>query len=60
MNGHFNCMAFANTEAKTLRFDVVLSFDIDKEKALQILFDEIQNAYPGYKIQITPDIDISD
>lgn len=51
---------YANTEEKTLRFDVVLSFDIDKEKALEILFEEIETAYPDYKVQITPDIDISD
>ena len=51
---------YANTEEKSLRFDVVLSFDIDKEKALQILLEEIKQAYPGYKIQITPDLDISD
>ena len=51
---------YANIEEKSLRFDVVLSFDIDREKALQILLEEIKQAYPGYKIQITPDIDISD
>lgn len=51
---------YANIEQKSLRFDVVLSFDIDREKALQILLDEITNAYPDYKIQITPDVDISD
>lgn len=51
---------YANIEEKSLRFDVVLSFDIDREKALQILLDEIKKAYPEYKIQITPDVDISD
>ncbi len=51
---------YANVEEKSLRFDVVLSFDIDKEQALKILFEEIQKAYPSYKIQIVPDVDISD
>lgn len=51
---------YANVEEKTLRFDVVLSFDIDKEKALQILLKETQKSYPTYKIQIIPDVDISD
>ena len=51
---------YANIEENSLRFDVVLSFDIDREKALQILLEEIKQAYPDYKIQITPDIDISD
>ncbi|MBO4707161.1 MAG: cation transporter [Elusimicrobiaceae bacterium] len=51
---------YADLQEKKLRFDVVLSFDIDKEKALQILLDEVKQAYPDYKIQITPDVDISD
>ena len=51
---------YANIEEKSLRFDVVLSFDIDREQALQILLEETKTAYPDYKIQITPDVDISD
>lgn len=51
---------YADTIQKTMRFDVVLSFDIDKEKALEILFEEVRKAYPAYKIQIVPDIDIAD
>lgn len=51
---------YADIEQKKMRFDVVLSFDIDKEKALEILFEEVQNTYPTYKIQIIPDIDIAD
>ena len=51
---------YVDIDKKSLRFDVVLSFDIDKEKALQILLDELKKAYPDYKIQITPDVDISD
>jgi len=45
---------------KEMRFDVVMSFDIDSKEGLKILYSEIQIAYPDYKIQITPDIDISD
>ena len=51
---------YADIQEKRLRFDVVLSFDINREQALQILFDEVKKTYPEYKIQITPDVDISD
>lgn len=51
---------YADVSAKTLRFDVVLSFDIARETALKILQQEIQQVYPQYTVQITPDIDISD
>ena len=51
---------YANLEEKTIRFDVVLSFDISREKALGILFKEVQHMYPGYAVQITPDVDVSD
>ena len=51
---------YADTAAKKLRFDVVLSFDITREEALNILMQEVQKAYPNYKIQIAPDIDLID
>ncbi len=51
---------YADTAAKKLRFDVVLSFDITREEALNILMQEVQQAYPDYKIQIAPDIDLID
>ena len=51
---------YADTVAKKLRFDVVLSFDITREEALNILMQEVQKAYPEYKIQIAPDIDLTD
>lgn len=51
---------YVNREEKTLRFDVVLSFDITPPQALAILQEEIQHAYPTYRIQITPDVDITD
>ena len=48
---------YADTEKKTLRFDVVVSFDIDDKEAIAILTDEIQKLYPDYKLMIVPDID---
>ena len=51
---------YADLAEKTIRFDVVLSFDITPEKALEILSGEIHKAYPPYKVQITTDVDITD
>ena len=51
---------YADTENKTLRFDVVVSFDIDRGEALRILTEEIGALYPDYAVQIVPDIDITD
>jgi len=48
---------YADTENKTARFDVVLSFDIDRAEAVRVLTDEIKALYPGYSFQIVPDID---
>jgi hypothetical protein len=44
---------------KELTFDVVLSFEISQKEALAILYEETRQAYPGYKIMIAPDVDIS-
>lgn len=46
--------------SKTLRFDVVLSFDIEPAEAVGILHSEVSAAYPGYTITVAPDVDISD
>lgn len=51
---------YADTKAKTLHFDVVLSFDIEKEKALAVLQREVAEAYPAYQAQIRLDADIAD
>ena len=47
----------ADTENKTMRFDAVISFDIDRTEALAILTKEVQALYPDYTLQIVPDID---
>ena len=51
---------YTDAEQKTIRFDVVLSFDVERKEALEILHGEIQALYPDYQIQIVPDIDVSD
>jgi len=51
---------YVDIEQKKMRFDVVLSFDIDRDNALEILSKEVQSAYPDYEIKIIPDIDIAD
>ena len=51
---------YADTEKKTLRFDVVVSFDVDRKEALETLYGEIKTLYPEYDILIVPDVDISD
>ena len=51
---------YVSITEKKMRFDVVLSFDVAREEALNTLMQEVQKAYPDYNIQITPDIDLTD
>lgn len=51
---------YADIATKNVRFDVVLNFDISPQKAVEILRQEVQTAYPAYQVQIVPDVDISD
>ena len=51
---------YLDMEAKEIRFDAVMSFDIEPHEGLQILMKEMQEAYPDYRFQIVPDVDISD
>ena len=51
---------YADTQKKTIRFDAVLSFDIDPKDGIAILCKEIAEVYPDYTLQIVPDVDVSD
>ena len=51
---------YADVEHKTMRFDVVISFDIDHQEAVEIMLREVKELYPDYTIQIIPDIDAGD
>ena len=50
---------YVDTETKEMTFDVVMSFDIRPREGLKILYEEMCKAYPGYKIVIAPDVDVS-
>ena len=50
----------ADTDAKEIRFDVVMSFDIAPSDGLKTLYGEINAAFPDYNVMIAPDVDISD
>ena len=49
---------YADTKIKTMRFDVVLSFDIKSEVAVEKIKKEIGKLYPDYTIQIVADLDL--
>ncbi len=51
---------YVDTINKTMRFDVVVSFDIDHKEALDIMTGEVKELYPDYDIQIIPDVDVTD
>ncbi|MBR6915677.1 MAG: cation transporter, partial [Clostridia bacterium] len=51
---------YADTEKKTIRFDVVVSFDIDRNEAMGTLHGEISALYPEYDVLIVPDADVTD
>lgn len=51
---------YADNEKKTVRFDVVVSFDIEKKEALKILYGEVCALYPDYTVIIVPDADVTD
>lgn len=42
---------------KELRFDVVMSFDIEQSEGIGILLKEASEKYPEFNIRVTPDID---
>ncbi len=51
---------YADTEKKTIRFDVVVSFDVDRKEAIDTLYGEVSSLYPGYDVLIVPDVDMAD
>ena len=51
---------YLDMENKEMQIDVVMSFDIKPREGVKILCEEIEKAYPGYKIHIAPDVDVAD
>ncbi|MBE6029537.1 MAG: cation transporter [Clostridiales bacterium] len=45
---------------KAMRFDVVVSFDIDHKEAVAIMTKQVQELYPDYTVSIISDIDVTD
>lgn len=51
---------YADREKKTMRFDIVVSFEAeDRKKVYQDIREAVQKAYPDYQLQITLDTDFS-
>ncbi|MDC7279087.1 cation diffusion facilitator family transporter [Butyrivibrio fibrisolvens] len=51
---------YVNTETKEMRFDVVLSFEINHTEGVEIIHNEVLAEYPEYDIQIAADVDVAD
>ena len=51
---------YLDSATKSMRFDVVLSFDVAPQEGLEILQKEMNAAYPDYAVHIVTDVDISD
>lgn len=51
---------YADIPNKSIRFDVVLSFDIDPMEGIDRLQKEMREAYPDYDFEIVHDVDASD
>ncbi len=51
---------YLDQETRSIRLDVVMSFDVDVHDGLTRLHSELSEACPEYTFQITPDVDVSD
>ena len=51
---------YVDLKEKNMRFDVVMSFEIDRNEGLKILYSELNEMYEGYTIIISADEDLSD
>jgi len=51
---------YADTVEKTVRFDVVLSFEVGRREAIETLYGEVKALYPDYDVLVVPDVDVAD
>ena len=49
---------YVDLQAKTMRFDVVMSFEVVAEEGAAIITKEVCEAFPGYDVHISPDVDL--
>ena len=48
-------------EKKTMRFDIVLSFDAEDRRAVyEKVLEDVGKIYPGYELQVAMDTDFSE
>jgi cation diffusion facilitator family transporter len=52
---------FLDPDKKSIRFDIIISFDVtDRKELYQEIMKKVQAAYPDYHIQVQLDLDTSD
>lgn len=51
---------FLDQERKDIRFDTVISFDANPSEVIENITKEVLELYPGYRVVISPDVDLSD
>jgi len=51
---------FVDTQKREMRFDVVMSFDIDPKEGIETICKEVKALYPDYSVVAAPDVDLAD
>ncbi|MBP5532574.1 MAG: cation transporter, partial [Lachnospiraceae bacterium] len=52
---------YMDKEKKTLRFDIVVSFDAEDRRAVyEKVLEDVGKIYPGYELQVAMDTDFSE
>lgn len=51
---------YADLQSKKIRFDVVLSFEIDAHEGVKKIIEDLKKDFPDYEFVVTPDVDVSD
>lgn len=51
---------YLDMSKKTMTFDVIIDFAVDRKAVYEHILDEIKEKYPDYQVYITMDSDISD
>lgn len=51
---------YADLENKNIRFDVVLSFEIEAHEGVKKIVEDLKKEFPDYEFVVTPDVDVSD